>query len=108
MVASWTPSSPDECTPMPSWNVSHTAAAFRVGRMPPQNVVSEEDHVHRRIAHVRGELLHVRDHGVGRDRQTGRLAHVAQPVHAPRRVLVVVVPQTLDGLAHPDRLGHAV
>ena len=40
MVASWIPSSPDECTATPSWNVSHTAAAFTQGRMPPQNVVS--------------------------------------------------------------------
>ena len=34
------PSSPEECTAMPSWNVSQTPAALMQGRMPPQNVVS--------------------------------------------------------------------
>ena len=40
MVASWMPSSPEECTATPSWNVSQTPAALTQGRMPPQNVVS--------------------------------------------------------------------
>ena len=40
IVASWMPSSPEECTATPSWNVSQIPAAFTQGRIPPQNVVS--------------------------------------------------------------------
>jgi len=39
-VASWIPSSPEECTATPSWNVSQTPAALTQGADAAQKVVS--------------------------------------------------------------------
>ena len=61
IVASWIPSSPDECTAMPSWNVSHTAAAFRHARIPAPERRVEQNDVHRPVQHICGELLEIHD-----------------------------------------------
>ena len=76
------PSSPDECTATPSWNVSQTAAAFTHWRMPPQNVVSSRMTSTAVFEHVRGELLEADDDRVRRERHADLLARAPHPVQA--------------------------
>ena len=62
------PSSPEECTATPSWNVSQTEAAFTHERMKPQNVVSRRITSTAVSRDVRRQLLEVHDDGVRRER----------------------------------------
>ena len=98
------PSSPDECTATPSWNVSQTPAALTHGADAAPERRVEQDHVDRGIEHVRGELLEVHDDGVGRERHAHLLAHAAHAVQAVHRILEVVVAQILDRLPEADGL----
>ena len=85
IVASWIPSSPDECTATPSWNVSQTPAALTHWRMPPQKVVSSRMTSTARVEDVGGELLEADDDGVRRGRDAHHLAHAAHARSCRRR-----------------------
>ena len=106
IVASWMPSSPEECTATPSWNVSQTPAARMHGRMPPQKVVSSRitsAAVESALAASCSKLTTI---GIGRQRHAHLLPNPAHPRHAVDGVFQVVIADALDLLAEPDgRLG---
>ena len=79
MVASWMPSSPEECTETPTWNVSHTRRPSRTARIPPQNVVSSRITSALRRQNVGRELLEVDHDRVGGERYPDPIAYLAHP-----------------------------
>ena len=98
------PSSPDEWTATPSWNVSHTPAAFTHGRMPPQKVVSSRITSTAVFSTLAASCSKLTTTVLVAERHAHLLAHAAHAVQAEDGVFEIVVVEILDRLAEPDRL----
>ncbi len=103
-MASWTPSSPEEWTATPSWNVSQTVGGLDAGADSAPEGGVEQDHIDGGIQDVGSQLFEVDHHRVGGQWDADHLAGAAHAVQSEDRIFKIVIAYSLDSLAETNGL----
>ena len=96
------PSSPDEWTLAPNWNVSRTTRAIGLPQAAPEGGV-EENHVDGVMLDARRELLEIDHHRIGRRRDRDAVTQAPHAFKAEAGILEIVVADVGDLARDADR-----